>query len=80
MADLYISWFEVPMNYAPFVRCFECLGNLLGDGQGFPDRHRSVSQPVGQRRPFDQFQHQGVGAVVFFQSVDGSNVRVVERS
>ena len=67
------------MDDALFVRVLEGLGHLSGDGQRLVDWNRPLEDAVGQRRPFDQFHHQGGRAVGVLQPVDGGDARVAER-
>jgi hypothetical protein len=62
-----------------FVRVFQSFSNLLGDRQGFVERHRPVADPLGQRRHLDQLHHQSADAVALFQSVDGGDVGMVQQ-
>ena len=50
--------FQVAMNDALLVRSFQRLGDLLGDGQGFINRQRSLREAIGESRSLDQFHHQ----------------------
>ena len=46
------------MNHAVLVRGFERLGDLSRDRQRFVDRHRPLSDAIGERRSFDELEHQ----------------------
>ena len=61
------------------VRRFQRLGDLSRDRQGFIDRDRALRDAVGERRPFDQLQHERLHAVGVLQSVDRRDVRVIQR-
>ena len=61
------------------VRGFERVGDLRRDRQGFVDRQRTARNPIRQRGPFDEFEHQGLHAVGLLHSVDGRDVGMVER-
>lgn len=67
------------MDDAFFVRCFQSIRNLVGDSQRVVHLNSSAFQTVVQRRPFDQFEHDGVSAVDLFKPVDRGDVRMVER-
>ncbi len=53
--------------------------DLPGDLEGVGERERPVSQPIGQRGAFDQFEHEGWRRTGVLETVDVSDVRVVER-
>ena len=57
---------------------FERLGDLAGDRQGFIERDRAFGDPVLERRPFDQFQHQRPRVTALFEAVDLRDVGVVQ--
>ena len=50
-------------------------GDLLCDGEGFINRDRPLGDPVGERRPLDQFHDEGL----IFDSVDRGDIRVIQR-
>ena len=54
------------------------LRNLLGYRKGFIQRDRTSGDPIRQRRPLHQLQHQRPRALGFLDAVDGRNARVVE--
>jgi hypothetical protein len=76
------------MNDAVFVRGLERRGDLLRNREGIVARNRSLSNPIRQRRSFDQFENQrgyepaeaGPDDIGLFETVDGRDVRVIERS
>ena len=51
----------------------------LRDRQRLVERNRPLGDPIRQRRPLDQLQHQRRDAVGLLQAVDLRDVRVVER-
>ena len=61
------------------VRVFQRLGDLPGDRQRLGNRNWSLRDAIGQRRAFDQLHHQRRGAASPLETVDGGDVRVVER-
>ena len=73
--DLHICRFQIPVDDAPFVRRLERLRDLSGDWQGLVQRQRTFGNTVGQRRPFDEFQHERT----FLDPVDLRNVGMIER-
>ena len=60
------------------VRRFERHRDLSGDRQRFVEGHRTVRDPVRERRSLDQLQHQGADAVDLLETVDGRDLRVVQ--
>ena len=67
------------MNDALFMRGFKSLGDLFSDGQRLINRDRSLLDPICQGPPFDKLQNQCLLALGLFQSVDVSDVGMVER-
>ncbi len=43
------------------MRGFERLSDLFGNGEGFVERDRPLTDAVLQRRPYDVFEDQGGG-------------------
>ena len=66
------------MDDALLVRRVERLGDLAGDGERLRDRQGAALEAIGERRPFDQFEHQRGDAIRFFQPVDRADVRMIE--
>ena len=62
-----------------FVRDFQRLGDLRGDGQRLIDRDRPLSDAIGQGRPLDQLHHQRGVAIHPFEAVDRRDVRMIQR-
>ena len=48
------------MNDPALVRRLERFCDLPCDGQRLVERHAAARDPIGQRRPFNQLQHQRV--------------------
>ena len=69
---------QVAVDDTSFVSGFECLSDLLGYRQSFIQRNRALLDPVSQRRPLDQLQHQRTGIVTFLNAVDLRDVRMVQ--
>ena len=74
-----IGRLQVAMNNAVLVRRFEGFRDLLGDGQGFVEGHRSGGNSIGERRTLDQLEDEGRDAVRFFEAVDAADVLVIQR-
>ena len=66
------------MNDALLVRGFQCFGDLPGSGQRFIEWHRSLRDPISERRPLDQLHHEGRHAVALLQAVNLRNVRMIQ--
>jgi hypothetical protein len=64
---------------AALVRVLEPLSDLPGKQQCFPNGKRSLLDPFGQPKPFDEFHDQGAGAIRFFQSAKRRNVGMIEQ-
>ena len=58
---------------------FECLGDLLGDGQGLVDRDSPARNVLREILALDQFHHKGTHTAGLFEAVDVRDVRMVER-
>ena len=67
------------MDDALLVRRLERVPDLPGDGQSLVDRHRPDREPLGERLPFDELEHESFDAVGFHEPVDRADVRMVER-
>jgi hypothetical protein len=52
---------------------------LLGDGQRFIDRNRPLCDAISERGAFDQLKNQRTRGSGFFEAIDRSDVRMVER-
>ena len=68
------------MNDASFVRRFEPLSDLSCDSDCFLDRNRPSSNPFSKRRALDEFQHERSHIVRLFDTMDGGDVWMVERT
>jgi hypothetical protein len=60
------------------VRGVEGVGDLRRNGERVRQRQRPGSDPIGQRRPVDQLQHEGVRRAGVFEPVDVPDVWVIE--
>jgi hypothetical protein len=76
------------MDDAVLVCGLERLGDLPRDWECLGDRNRPLGDPVRQRRPFDQLQHErhtgpakaGHHVCIFLEPVDAADVRMIQRS
>jgi hypothetical protein len=67
------------MNDAFLVRFLQRFGNLFRNGQRFFNRNRAALAPLGQRFTGNQFHHEKVAAIDLFQSVNRSDVGMIQR-
>ena len=68
------------MDDALFVRGFHGFGDLLRDRQGVRQGHRSLRDPISERRSFDELHHERVRVAAVFETVHVRDVRMVQRS
>jgi hypothetical protein len=68
----------IPMDDPRLVRRFESLGDLLRNRERVLERDRSLRDPIGERRAFDELEHQRVNTTGIFETVDAADVRMVE--
>ena len=66
------------MDHPGLVGGLQRLGNLLRNRQRFIDGDRALGDPVGERRPLDEFEHQCPSVISLFDAVDLRDVGVVE--
>src|SRR4029453_647497 len=66
------------MNDAVLVGRFERLGDLTRNRNRLIERDRSLGQAIGERRPIDELEHEGLGSVRFLKAMDSSDIRMVE--
>jgi hypothetical protein len=67
------------MDDAAIVRRLDGLGDLAGDLQRLIAGERAAREAVGQRLPFDQFEHEKRRRGRFDEIVNRGDPRVVER-
>ena len=76
--QLDVGGFEIAVDDALFVRGFESAGELERDRHNLRRRERTRAQPVGECRPFNQFEHERGHTVCLFEAVDTADVRVIQ--
>jgi hypothetical protein len=78
--QLHIGGFQVAVNDALLVRCFQRFGDLLRNGEGFFNRDRTLSlDAIRQRLAGNQLHHE-VGCVVgIFDDVVRGDVLMIQR-
>ena len=57
----------------------ERVGDLSRDGQRLGERQRAPAHAIVQRVALDQLEHQGRHVAGVFETVDGPDVRMIER-
>src|SRR5580704_1052368 len=67
------------MDDAPIVRIFQGFDNLLSDRDRFFERDPSSFDAIRQRRSFDEREHQSTRVFGVYNSVNVSDVRMIER-
>src|SRR4029453_18707678 len=68
------------MNDAVLVCSFERLGDLTRNWNGLIERNLPLRDGIGERRPFDKLEDEGLRTVRILKAIDSSNIRVVEGS
>ena len=68
------------MNHALLMRVLHRRHNLLGVGDDIVNRQRPLSDVIGQRRPFDQGQHQRPVPPRLRNAINLTDVGMVKRS
>jgi hypothetical protein len=74
-----VRGFQIAVDDPLLMRGFERLGDLARDGQGLVERNGSLRNTICERRPSDEFHHEGGRAVRSFEAVDLGDVGVVQR-
>jgi hypothetical protein len=74
-----VGRFQVSMDDADAMCRVERVGDLAGNCQRLVDRHRPVSEPIGEGRPFDQFKDQRLDTAAVLESVDAGNIGMAQR-
>ena len=67
------------MNDVLLMGRIDRIGNLSGYAERLGHRQWAVLQPLRKRWPFDELQNQRAQFRRLFQSVNGADVRMVER-
>ena len=79
LADVDVRRLQIPVHDALLVRRFERFGDLAGDRQGLVDGYRRARDAIGERLPFDELHHERLAGRQLFETVDGGDVRMIER-
>ena len=58
LTDLDVGRLQIAMHDAVVVRRRECVGDLPCNRHRFVERDASPGDPIGERRSFDQLQHE----------------------
>ena len=67
------------MHDALLVRGFERVGDLRRHRQRLVERERSPGDPLGQRRAFDQFEHERGAAGALLDAVNAGDAGMIQR-
>ena len=67
------------MDDPAFVRRLQALGKLSRDPNDLIERQWTDCESFGERRAFDEFEHERRDACALLQAVDGSDVRMIQR-
>ena len=74
-----LEGFQITMDDVLVVRSFERLGNLSSQFKSLFNRQRTSRQPVRERLAINQLHDEELRAALLVESVDGSDVWVIER-
>src|SRR5581483_2862646 len=77
--DLQIRRLEVAMDDASLMSGLEAVGHLPRELDGLVDRNGAARQPRREILSLDQLECEADDAVRFFEAVDCSDVRMIER-
>ena len=74
-----VGRFQIAVNDALFVRGFERVGDLAGDGESLVNRNGSRRDTFGERGPVDEFHHQRSDTAGFLKAVNSGDIGMVQR-
>ena len=77
--QLDVRGLQVAVDDSLLVRGFERLGDLTADGDRLVQRDRALRDAVGERGAFDELEDERGAAVALFHTIDGCDVRMVQR-
>ena len=77
--DFDVRRLKIAVDDPVFVCRFERLRDLSRDRERLLERHESAGDPPGQVFTLDELHHKGRDAVGVFQSIDGRDVRMIQR-
>ena len=77
--ELHVRGLEIAVSDALFVGRLERIRDLPRDLDRLGHGDRSVHEAIGQRRPFDELEHEAEHAVDVLDAVDRGDVRVIQR-
>jgi len=69
---------EVAVHNPFLVRRLEGIGNLPRDPNCVVKRQRALFEPLGERRAFDELEHEKARALLLLESMDLRDVRMIE--
>ena len=67
------------MHNALVMRGFQCSANVLRNVECFFDSEPSTKDPIGKSLALNELEHKESCLIRFFEIVNGSNVRMVQR-
>jgi hypothetical protein len=79
LPDFDVGGFQVAVHDALFVRRFERLRDLSGNGQGCVGRNRAPSDALGEVFAVNELHHERADTARVFDAVNVCDVRVVQR-
>src|SRR5262249_44713080 len=65
-----VGGFEIAMDDAAVVRCFERIGNLAGDGERFLEWNRPAGDSLRKRFAIHELEYEKLRAAGFFEAMD----------
>ena len=74
-----IGGLQVSMDDALFVRGFQCLGDLLGEGEGFIHGNWAAPNALSKGFPLDKLHDQEGLAFGFLDFIESSDSGMIQR-
>ena len=70
--------FQVPMDDPFLMRSLQAFSNMDEQRDGLVERDRTPCNPLREGLAFDQLHDEALLAVVFFETIERGDVRVIE--
>ena len=77
--ELDVGGFQIAVDDALLVRRLEGAGHLQRNRHRFVERDRAPGDAIGERRSFDQLEHERGASRLFLDAIDRGDVRMIER-